>query len=204
MRLLIALIALPCLFYLPPLASAPAQASNSTNTPLQRGWLDLQAGHSTMRQSEQLWQRHAGRLLSQRYGNALESFRNDSGREVSNLRVIVSELAGLEQLETARFFFFDGVLFRISGRYARHIGIDEAIRQLSQRYGQPSSVSGSERRQAYWDTGEVWVSLLADTQGALNLQIEHRPLARLVRTSNMEVYAGYVVAKPPGRSILMP
>lgn len=161
----------------------------------------LQPGKTTMRQAELIWQARQAGITSQQYGNALDSFYNGQVREVSNLRVVVSEVQGLAGLGKTRFSFFDGVLFRVSCSFAPESRYDDALHYLTGLYGAPMS---SSQGQAYWQTGDVWVSLLADSSGQPIMQQEHRKLARQVRTSNVEVYAAYVVAKPPGGSILTP
>jgi len=161
----------------------------------------LQAGRTTMQQAEQRWRASQASVTGQFYGNALDSFYNGQAAEVSNLRVIVSEVEGLPRLGTARFSFFDGVLFRIHCSFAAGSRYDDTVQYLSSLYGAPMSSNG---QQTYWQNGEVWVSLLADSHGQPVMQQEHRKLARLVRTSNVEVYAAYVVAKPGSRSIQKP
>lgn len=199
MRLLPPLFLTVCLL-LPASHAAPPGVATAATTYAVQG---LQVGRSTLRQSEQLWQSQQATLLSQRYGNALDSFSNGLQREVSNLRVVVSELQQWGNLAQARLWFFDGVLYRLNATLASGNRYDDAVQHLSRQYGAPLSQS-SEPRQSYWQNGDVWVSLQAGDDGKCVLQLEHRQLARQVRTSNVEVYAAYVVAKPAGRSILSP
>lgn len=204
MRPIIALLALSCLA-LPAIAASPQATLATPNMQAARpGWLDLQAGRATLQQAEQVWQRASGQILARYYGNALDSFRNQGGLAVNNLSVIVVEVAGLEGLDSARFAFFDGVLFRTEARLQAGLTMSDAIQRLSKRYGQPASVSGTPLRQAYWQSGDAWVSLQADTEGKLSLLLNHQGLARQVRTSNMEVYAAYVLARPPSRPAPLP
>lgn len=198
MRLLFTLLLTACLLQASH-ASPPPVTANSANAPLP--W--LQVGRSTLRQAEQLWQAQQATLLSQRYGNALESFSNGLPREVSNLRVVVSEVQQWGRFAQVKLGFFDGVLYRLNATLAAGYRYDEAVQQLSRQYGTPLSQS-NEPRQSYWQAGDVWVALQAGDDSKAVLQVEHRQLARKVRTSNMEAYAGYVVAKPAGRSILSP
>lgn len=163
----------------------------------------LQAGRTTLRQAETLWQTQQATLQSQRYGNALESFSNGLDREVSNLRVIVSDVRQWGRLEQARLWFLDGVLYRLSASFATGNRYDELVPQLSRQFGPPLS-QASEPRQSYWQNGDIWLSLQAGDDGKPVLLLEHRRMARQARTSNVEVYAAYVLARPASRDHVSP
>lgn len=204
MRPIIALLALSCLALPAIAAGTPATPALPGTPAAQPGWLALQAGRTSLRQAEQVWQRAAAQITARYYGNALDSFRNQGGQAVSNLSVVVVEVAGLEDLANARFAFFDGVLFRTEARLQAGLSMSDAIQRLSKRYGPPASVSDTPLRQAYWQSDDAWVSLQTDSEGSLNLLLNHQGIAKRVRTSNMEVYAAYVLAKRPARPVTPP
>ncbi len=160
-------------------------------------FMGLVAGETRRGQAERLWQQKQASVYSLFHGNALENYPQSGEQTLANLRVVIADIRSLPmpELESARFAFFDDLLYRVSASYRSGISFQQALDKLGPNYGKPDGQSTTGLQYASWQAGDVWMMLMEQVNGQLVLQLEHTPLARKVRTSNTETYAAYIRAK---------
>lgn len=185
---------------LPAMATPSSALAPASTKPVasKLAFMGLVAGETRRGQAEVLWQQKQATVYSLFHGNALEHYPQSGEQTLANLRVVIADIRSLPipELESARFAFFDDLLYRISATYRSGVTFQQAQEKLAASYGPPDSPSSSSSQQhASWQRGDVWLTLMAQINGQLVLQLEHITLARKVRTSNTETYAAYIRAK---------
>jgi hypothetical protein len=160
-------------------------------------FMGLLAGESLRGQAESQWQAKQVKVSGQFHGNALESFPFQGEDSIANLRVVVAQVENLPvaELESARFAFFDEVLYKVNARYRRGISYQQALAALVAQYGQPAYTSDKGQARANWQDGNTWLMLSEQSDGQVGLLLEDMQLTRKVRTSNIETYAAYIHAR---------
>ena len=156
----------------------------------------LTLGQSTEAQARDIWQKEGASVLPPLYGNAKPSaYRDDDPESVPNKHIVLIDVEGLplDNLDSARFGFFDGTLYLIKYEFEERMDSSNFINQLIAKYGKPTA-SGSFREKT-WSFPGVTMVFKDEFIGKDSLIFTHDSILEKATASNQAIYEQYVKTK---------
>lgn len=181
-------------------SSATAQTTKksppSTSTPAPQPF-GLTLGKATLSDDQAVWEREGATVTGWGYGDAKPSYVDNDPDGVANERVVLIDVEGLplERLQSARFGFFDTVLYLVKYEFQDGADFDKIYLQVSAKYGAPQRRGGFGDKVFEWRFGQVVLTLEKKFIGQHTMVFLHKSLLRNVRTSHSEVYAKHIKDK---------
>lgn len=152
---------------------------------------DLVLGKSSLDDSKATWNKNNAEVTGQGYGEAKPSYIDNDPDGVANERVQLFDVSGLplDRLQTARFGFFDNVLYLIKYQFQEGADFDKIKSEVIMKYGPPQAHDGFGDEYYTWHfAGGVTLSLKKDFMGKHEMIFLHEPTLKLVQASNQSVY----------------
>lgn len=158
---------------------------------------NLTLGKSTTVEAKSVWIRESAEITGEGYGDAKPSYSDNDPDGVANTRIVLLDVQGLplERLETARFGFFDNVLYLVRYEFEDGTDFDKLFLQVSSKYGLPEQEDDFITKIFNWRFASVVLSLKREFIGKHTMTFIHEPTLRGAKASNAEVYASHVMAK---------
>ena len=175
-------------------ADTPKKTASSASVPQP---FNLALGKATMSEAEEVWQQQGATVTSKGYADAKPSYSDNDPEGIANERAVLVDVNGLplDRLKSARFGFFDNVLYIVKYEFEGGTDFDNLFRQVSSKYGRPQRQGGFGDKFYEWRFGQVLLSLNESFMDGHTLVFLHEPLIRNVKASNSQVYANHVKAK---------
>ena len=154
-------------------------------------------GQTTEAQAEEIWQKEGASVLPPLYGNAKPSaYRDDDPESVPNKHIVLIDVEGLplDNLDSARFGFFDGTLYLIKYEFERGMDSSNFLNQLIAKYGKPAA-SGSSRDTHTWRFPGVTVVFKDEFIGKDSLIFTHTSTLEKATASSQAIYEQHVKTK---------
>lgn len=175
----------------------PPQSATSAPQPF-----NLVLGKATLSEAQATWKKEGASVTGQGYGDAKPSYVDNDPDGVGNERVLIIDVKNLplERLQSARFGFFDNVLYLVKYQFQDGADFDKIYLQVSAKYGPPQRRGGFGDEFFEWRFGNVLLSLKKEFIGQHTMTFLHEPLLRNVKASHAEVYARHIKAKAQKQS----
>ncbi len=132
------------------------------------------------------------------YGDAKPSYGDNDPDGVANEKVILVDVSNLplDNLEMARFGFFDNKLYLIKYTFRKNADFNKIYKQLEAKYGAGRSTGGFSDKNYEWTfAGGIFMNLKEEFFGDHKLVFIHNPLSSKVKQSNQQVYDAHIKKK---------
>ena len=179
-------------------AAQPPTKKTSSNLPKSPEPFGLILGATTFGELKSIISKEGAKNEGAGYGEAKPSYGDNDPDGVANERIILVDVSGLplDNLEMARFGFFDDKLYLIKYTFRKNADFNKIYKQLEAKYGAGKSTGGFSDKGYEWAfSGGVFMNLKEEFFGDHKLIFIHNPLSSKVKQSNQQVYDEHIKKK---------